>query len=288
MRCIGSVLSQTYKDLEILVFDDNSETPLGDGISKAFDDERIICIRSDVTLGVAGGRNKLIEKARGEFLLTLDDDAILKDDGAIERLIGLFEALPDVGLFAMMIVDIVNGRQAGLRIPFPKSDIRKNAEIVNTPQYVSYFLGGGHAVRAEVFEKCGPYQSNLLFGCEELDLAYRMLDAGYKIFYTPDVVVEHYPCTTRLNAKAAERQYSYFLMRNKIWINYKYLPWFACLVNTTAWCLIRLILSFRAGGFFQVIRGWVHGFAGLGRLRRTPINSKTIAYLRENHGRIFL
>jgi len=287
IRCLRSVLGQKYEPFEILVLDDNSNENLSDAIAQELTDERLKCIRSEKTLGVAGGRNELIKKAQGRYLITLDDDAILRDDDCIEKLISLFDSHPDVGLLSFKIVDVVGGKETRARVPYRRATIKRHPEVLNSPQYASYFLGGGHAARKSVYDKCGLYQEDLLFGCEELDMSYRILEAGYKIFYTPDIVVEHYPETPKPSTKAARRKYSYYLMRNKIWINYKYLPWFACIVNTVLWSLTRLALACRDGGFFQVLRGIKDGFKELRRLKRTPVSSKTVAYLRQNHGRIF-
>jgi GT2 family glycosyltransferase len=281
------VVAQTYSNLEVLILDDNSKEPLCDKITHEFGDKRIRCVRSETTLGVAGGRNRLIEEAKGKFLVTLDDDTILRDDYALSKLVELFDSYPDVGIFAFKIIDIADGSEIAIRIPFRKSSVRRNPELANLPQYVSYFLGGGHAARRDVYEKCGLYPEDLVFGVEELDLSYRMIEAGYKMSYTPDIVVEHYSKYSSSLSTQARAKYMYFLARNKIWVNYKYLPWFAFLINSVTWSLIRLFCSIFTGGFVQIIRGISDGFKGLRRLKRTPISKKTIEYLRDNHGRLF-
>ena len=143
IRCLRSILAQRYQDLEILVLDDNSNESVDAQIGREFTDERIKCIRSETTLGVAGGRNKLIKEAKGEFLLTLDDDAVLRDNDSFDRLVGLFDSYPDVGLFSLKIIDIVEDKQVGVRVPFRKGVIKRQPDIVDSAQYASYFLGGG-------------------------------------------------------------------------------------------------------------------------------------------------
>jgi GT2 family glycosyltransferase len=287
IRCLNSVLSQTYENLEILILDDNSREKLCDRIEQVFTYNRIRCIRSDTTLGVAGGRNRLIKEAKGDFLVILDDDAAFRNDDSLNRIMDLFDSHPDVGLFAFKIIDIIDDKEVGIRVPFRRAVIKRNPEIINSPQYVSYFLGGGHAIRRTVFDKCGLYQQDLLFGGEELDLSYRIIESGYKLFYTPDVVVEHYPESSDRVTKVAGKRYLYFIVRNKIWINYKYLPWPAFFINTIVWCAIWLTFSFRDGGFLHIIRGIKDGIRGLKKLKRTPLNKEAIRYIRLNNGRIF-
>jgi len=287
VRCLKSVLAQVYENLEILILDDNSKENLCETIAQEFTDSRIRCIRSDTTLGVAAGRNKLIKQAKGDFLITLDDDAAFRNNDSLNKIIGLFNSYPDVGLLSFKIIDIINERQVATRVPYPKMAIKRNPEIINTPQYVSYFLGGGHAVRKSVLDTCGLYQGDFLFGGEELDLSYRIIESGYTLFYIPDIVVEHYPDRSNRLTKVGREGYPYFLMRNKIWINYKYLPWFAFFTNTILWCAIRLTFSVRNWGFVQVLRGIKDGFRNLKRLKRTPVSNSTITYLRHNYGRLF-
>ena len=286
IRCVKSVAAQTYSNLEILILDDNSKERLCGKVAEVFGDNRIRCIRSDTTLGVAGGRNKLIKEAKGDFLITLDDDTVLPYDDSLGKLIDLFNSHPDVGLISFKITDIDDGKEAVNRIPFRRASIRRNPELANLPQYVSYFLGGGHAARRDVYEKCGLYQEDLIFGVEELDLSYRMIEAGYKLFYTPDIVVEHYSKYRSSLSKKARSRHLYFLTRNKIWINYKYLPWFAFFINSLLWCIVRFASSPFTGGFIQIIRGVYDGLRGLRKLRRTPISKKTVLYLQHNHGRL--
>jgi glycosyltransferase involved in cell wall biosynthesis len=79
VKCIQSVLTQTYTEYEILVLDDNSKEPFAEYVRDKCPDNRIQFYHSEKTLGVAGGRNVIIRKAKGDYLLTLDDDAAFRD-----------------------------------------------------------------------------------------------------------------------------------------------------------------------------------------------------------------
>lgn len=73
---IHSVLSQSYKDLEILCVDDGS-TDSSVEILKSFDDKRIRIV-SQANSGVSAARNKGLELSKGEWLFFLDaDDELL-------------------------------------------------------------------------------------------------------------------------------------------------------------------------------------------------------------------
>ncbi len=72
---IESVISQDYKNWELLISDDcSSDDTLNIIRSYCDKDVRISLITSDVNLGAAISRNKSIEKAKGRFIAFLDSD----------------------------------------------------------------------------------------------------------------------------------------------------------------------------------------------------------------------
>ncbi|MBX6394876.1 MAG: glycosyltransferase family 2 protein [Alicyclobacillaceae bacterium] len=72
-RAIQSVLSQSFRDFEIIVVDDCSQ----DGtvrVAQAFHDPRIRVFVNDRNRGPSFSRNRAIETARGEWIAVLDGD----------------------------------------------------------------------------------------------------------------------------------------------------------------------------------------------------------------------
>jgi glycosyltransferase involved in cell wall biosynthesis len=67
---VMSVLNQTHRNVEVIVVDDGSDTPLDLDLS----DDRVRIIRSEKSVGGAAARNIGLRAARGEFLCLLDDD----------------------------------------------------------------------------------------------------------------------------------------------------------------------------------------------------------------------
>lgn len=72
-ECIDSVINQTYKNLEIIIVDDNS-TDSSLEIIKSYKDKRIKIIESKEKLGAALARNKGVENATGNYICFLDSD----------------------------------------------------------------------------------------------------------------------------------------------------------------------------------------------------------------------
>jgi len=69
---IGSVLRQTFSDLEVLVVDDGSEDDTGKALAETFGDRIRYCYQSNQ--GASAARNRGIAEARGEWIAFLDSD----------------------------------------------------------------------------------------------------------------------------------------------------------------------------------------------------------------------
>jgi glycosyltransferase involved in cell wall biosynthesis len=99
VRCLDSVVSQSFQDIECILVDDCGKDSSVD-IAKEF----IKCYQGPISFkllhhernrGLSAARNTGIEAANGDYLFFLDsDDTIVPD--AIESLLNLFEKYPDI------------------------------------------------------------------------------------------------------------------------------------------------------------------------------------------------
>src|SRR5437763_1983115 len=67
-------VSQTYRELEVIVVDDGSTDETGSIIGTAYAREPRVRYLRQANRGVAGARNAGLELARGEFIALLDSD----------------------------------------------------------------------------------------------------------------------------------------------------------------------------------------------------------------------
>jgi len=72
-RALDSVCAQTYDNIEIIVVDDHSETPVN-CIIKDYQQMTVEVIRHNNNLGANAARNTGIRNANGDFIAFLDDD----------------------------------------------------------------------------------------------------------------------------------------------------------------------------------------------------------------------
>lgn len=94
-KVVQSVLSQTYKDLELFISDDAS-TDNTEDVVKGFGDARIRYHRNQKNLGVLDNWNFIIKNAAGEYVFKLDDDDYIAP-AFLERVAAIFEKHPNVG-----------------------------------------------------------------------------------------------------------------------------------------------------------------------------------------------
>jgi GT2 family glycosyltransferase len=285
-RCLRSVLELSYPRKEVVVLDDASTMNLAEACAAESRGATIRWLRSETRLGVAGGRNLLISKASGDIVVFIDDDAVFEDAGALDGVVRHFSANPSLGTVAFKIVVLENGR-LDLKVPFSRRARKKNPRLSEEPTLVSYYLGGGHAIRKEVFSRCGLYQEDLIFGGEELDLAYRQVQQGYKLLYAPEILVHHFPEKPVIQAGGEARSELYYTLRNRIWLAYKYLPMPYLATYVGVWTLYFLAVALRQGRVGEFVRGVGVGFASLNGLPRVRLNREALRYLRMNHGRLW-
>jgi glycosyltransferase involved in cell wall biosynthesis len=78
-RALLSCVNQSYKNIEIIVIDDCSTTPVDD-ICNDLGDDRIISLRNNVNLGVSESRNLGLALSTGDYVSFLDSDDVLSLD----------------------------------------------------------------------------------------------------------------------------------------------------------------------------------------------------------------
>ena len=94
-EAVESVLAQTVGDLELLLVDDGSRTPLAETLADV-GDERLRIVRRDRPGGVARARNVALARARAPLVSQLDADDMWEPD-YLESILPCFDD-PAVGL----------------------------------------------------------------------------------------------------------------------------------------------------------------------------------------------
>lgn len=286
-KAIRSVLAQDYAStFEIVVLDDDSDTPLEQQIAPGLMSDRVRWLRSDSPSGVSGARNRLVDSANGDLLVFLDDDAWFVGADELQKIERTFDSHPELGVLAFKIHlgEVGSGE---LQVPFTRRALSADLQLADRAQQVSYFVGAGHAIRREVFERCGPYPEEFVYGHEELDLSYRAIDSGFTLLYDPSIEIVHAPAASQVAGGSKKRFESYYVTRNRLWLAHRNLPWRYAIVYSLVWSGYYLLQSMR----HRQLRSWLaavrDGVFRRNRSERRPISKQACDYLARNHGRLW-
>ena len=96
VRAIESVLSQTYRNVEVIVSDDASTDETAERV-KQISDSRVKFFQQPIRLGVVENPNFALQQATGEFWMFVGDDDLLLPT-AIEKLVTALLASSSVGV----------------------------------------------------------------------------------------------------------------------------------------------------------------------------------------------
>ncbi|MDP9176686.1 MAG: glycosyltransferase [Gemmatimonadota bacterium] len=181
-ECVESIFAQSIPGIDIqLLLIDNASSDRTSTILDRYRDRATIL--HEATRGPAAARNRGLKNATGDIIAFTDADCVVHRDW-LSRLI---EPLRDdaVGIAggAILARKPCNAvEEFGERI----HDHRMAIEYDSPP----YAITMNWASRKSVIEEVGPFNEELL-RCEDCDLAYRIVEAGYRIVHEPAAVVYH-------------------------------------------------------------------------------------------------
>jgi len=250
---------------EIIVVDNFSE----DGTEEMVRSHgvRPTYVRLDRNIGAAA-RNHGLKTAMADIVVTLDDDIIGLDDEAIEKLTGLFEGNPRLGAVNFQIRDYFTGERCNWVH-------HKIEEIYADKEFPTYEITeGAVAFRKTAIEEAGYYADDFFLSHEGPDLAYRIMDQGYEIYYCGKVSVRH-----RHENTGRKAWYNYYYdTRNLFWLAARNLPVAYALRYVSRGAVAMLIYSLRDRFFIYWLRGVRDGLAGISRAakKRRVVRPETI------------
>lgn len=214
-QCLHAVLKaidhlQQANEAEIIVFDNASS----DG-SKGFFQQKfpgITYIYSSENLGFAKANNKALQIAKGKYILFLNPDTVIGED-ALEKSIAYLEKQNNGGALGIRMIDGSGNflpeskrgfptpvasffKMSGLIKLFPLSKKVAHYYAGHLSQYnnneVDVLSGAYMLVKKEVLDKTGGFDEAFFMYGEDIDLSYRIQQAGYKNFYFSDCTIIHF------------------------------------------------------------------------------------------------
>lgn len=217
-------------------------------------------------LGVPGGRDLGLRSTCASLVGFLDDDARLLSTDSMDDVVQQFATKPTLGAMSLRLVDD-DGNTSRRHVP------RRGNNGADESGPVATFLGGASIVRRSAYMEAGGYWAELVYGHEELDLSWRLIEHGYTIRYEADMSVYHPHTEISRHADGWWRT-----GRNRVLIARRNLPAPIMVVHTLAWLLIG---TFRAPNT-NCRRRYVIGWCGAWRVAvdRNPVAWSTLGRLR--------
>lgn len=220
--CLLSLLGpgKPGRPFEVIVVDNASTDGTVEMLEKDF--KKVVLIKNRENAGFGRANNTGIKSARGDFLLLLNSDTVVKK-GAVDRLLEFIKSRPKAGIAGPKLLygdgtvqpsvsTFPNLWREFLRMfrikkIVPREWVRKVAleHGIFGPTVRSYFMaelpstievdavnGACMMIRREAMDAAGGFDENYFMYVEDMDLCRTFRDKGWKIFYYPDAEIFHW------------------------------------------------------------------------------------------------
>jgi glycosyltransferase involved in cell wall biosynthesis len=176
-QALDSILSQTYRPIEVIVADDGSTDGTAGIVSSYGDRVRRV---SQVTAGPAATRNLGLRHAGGEFIAFLDADDLWHPE-KLERQAARFVACPELDACVTHVQLLWE-----TELEEEKKSLEGHQRAQPVPGYATTSL----LARRELFETVGTFSTELWFA-DATDWFIRARERAVQIELLPDALVYH-------------------------------------------------------------------------------------------------
>ena len=269
-NAIKSVLETVKSFYEIIVVDNDSQDGSYEKLKSRFDNgiatEKIKLIANKSNQGFAAANNIAIKKSKGEFILLLNSDTIVKEN-SIDKSLDYIKCHGDVGAIGCKIL-LPNGdldKAAKRAFPNPKnsfyklfgfSKINKDSEANNYNlddlddngvYEVDSLVGAFMLLRKKTIEEIGFLDEDYFMYGEDIDFCYRIKKANWKVIYFGKAEIIHYKGSSSKKKKSNliyEFYRSMYLFYNKHYRNeYSILTRIAVYLGIAVLLIVKLFFN---------------------------------------------
>lgn len=257
--CLAALAQQTRPADEIVVVDNGSADGTAALLRDRFPAVRLIA--NPTNAGFAQATNQGILAARGDTIVTLNDDT-LPAPGCLAALVAPLAGDATLGACAATLVfahrpERVNA--AGLRVgrdlvALDEALGQPVSALPAAPWPVFGASAGAAAYRRAALDDAGLFDGRFFAYLEDLDLAWRLRLRGWRVFAVPAARVAHaYSATAGVDTPFKR----YHLARNRVWCLVKCVPgplWQRC-APAALWYDAAALLAALAGRDTAWLRG---------------------------------
>jgi GT2 family glycosyltransferase len=222
--CLDALRAQTYPHVEVVLVDNASTDGSQTFVTEGYPEVRLLAL--DRNLGLTGGNNAGFRTARGEILVSLNNDTEA-DPRFVQSLVEPLLKYPEAGMVAAKMLlfdrrDQIHSAGDGYRldgIPFNRGVWQQDEGQFDEPGWIFGGCGGAVAYRRALLDDVGLFDESFFMYCEDVDLNWRAQLGGWRCWYTPEALVYH-----KLSATGGGPIASYYTGRNTLWVIAKNYP----------------------------------------------------------------
>lgn len=213
-------------DIEIWVVDNASADGSPTMVRERF--PRVHLVENDRNIGFAAANNQAIRRSQGRYILLLNSDAEMQP-GALSALVAFMDAQPRAGAAGARLLNadgtlqpschpmLTPGREFWrllfLERLWPRATYPMHRWDLETSRPVEVIKGACLLLRREALDQVGLLDEDYFMYTEEVDLCYRLAQAGWQLWWVPRAEVIHHQAQS--SRQAAERMYLQ-LYRSKV------------------------------------------------------------------------
>lgn len=224
--CLSSLARQTHTPGKIIVIDNSADNV----VSREFSgDQRFEFLPQTANLAYGRALNTGIAASSARFILCLNDDVIL-DEHYIEKAIKGFDADDKVGMVSGRILRHGSDRidSTGLFLSWFRSARERDHGVRdrgqrNKEEFIFGVTGAVAFYRKEMLEdiKLGEDYFDPDFGYfyEDLDLAWRANNLGWRGYYVPSAVAWHVRGLTARGVNGAGKRFARRFLTDELYVN---------------------------------------------------------------------
>jgi GT2 family glycosyltransferase len=205
--CISSVLAQSYRDFELIVFDNASTDGSVEFVKNNFNDSRIKIVESELNLGFANGSNTALKSCANDLVVLLNNDTNTEK----EWLQSLVEAAKEHKTIASSFVITKGVPEKYYSSNGSVSYLMYNIMNVFENPEVEFYPNGCSLIfrKSETGE---PFDGDYFYYAEDIYLGLKARFTGMKVKFARKSVVHHFGG----GSASAGRQKTFYQERNRL------------------------------------------------------------------------